>query len=747
MKGLSSWIVTVGLVFGLPAVASAQVPPVTVVDLIGPAGSSGQLTALSLGVPSLHGGLVDADMLRIYGEDANLGPYRLHCAVDETDGVLDCAEPQLLNLPPGSEPGGYWRVTPWGDMDLVVDASGGRLVVLDPSSSTVDQAVSLLPGGAELIAQPTAAASYQGRLFFSEGLVGGGVDFCGGCLSEPSRPGGVHSVARSFSGLPDVGGGEYSFGAYGTAREDIPAEATRALAVLDASAGDQSGGVIVAAASGGERARVQLWDYNPEAGDAPVLASAWGLPLGELSCDGQAAVLGQPVGLGLLPTSEGELGAVFVAAEAGIAMFSPEGNFLRWVFVAEDFELGAETVVQDVALNPDRSILFAIVTEPTTSGGKLLAWNARNILQGWHDRPAVNLRVGAGAAFEQIGDALKLACTGDTVEVLPGTYDESLEIVGQALTLRSVGDRTNPPSIRGGSTGSAVVDIRYVASPGVVLDGLILRDGAGGAELPWLWEEVSEDLSWFGGGVAIFEAEVDIRRTLISDSFAQAGGGIGAVSPRALRLSNVAIFDNTADTAAGGVGVWGTGLYPHPEVEFEFVTITANRSDSSLWGALFLYETWLDMHSSIVFGNGQTPYGQAETQGCVRYSNLHYSSAGDWPLEGDSDCWDGLTGGVIDSAPEFVAPEVQPPDLQLLPGSPSEDSGIPIYSALDMDGSRADQGVFGGPLGGWLVEVLPGQSYPSGVRCTTASAPDSRRAVALLVLLLALWGRGRSRQD
>lgn len=90
----------------------------------------------------------------------------------------------------------------------------------------------------------------------------------------------------------------------------------------------------------------------------------------------------------------------------------------------------------------------------------LLPW----LLLGAASLQAATLRVVPG---ERIADAIAAAQPGDTIEIARGRYHETLRI-DRPLTLRGLGR----PSISGGGQG----DVIRVVSPGVRIEGLIVRD-------------------------------------------------------------------------------------------------------------------------------------------------------------------------------------------------------------------------------------------------------------------------------
>ena len=77
-------------------------------------------------------------------------------------------------------------------------------------------------------------------------------------------------------------------------------------------------------------------------------------------------------------------------------------------------------------------------------------------------------------------------------------------------------------------------------------------------------------------------------------------------------------------------------------------------------------------------------------------------AAGEEPLRGDAYDSDRDASGpndLLDTDPLFTDPENL--DFTLQPGSPAIDAGDPDPAFDDVDGSRNDMGIFGGPGGAW----------------------------------------------
>jgi nitrous oxidase accessory protein len=107
------------------------------------------------------------------------------------------------------------------------------------------------------------------------------------------------------------------------------------------------------------------------------------------------------------------------------------------------------------------------VTIANRRGAAILVSVAALILLAAPAALAATWRVHPGASIQE---AIKQAAPGDVIEIARGDYRENLRIE-KPLTLRGV-DR---PTISGGQSGDTI----RVVAPGVVIEGLIVRDSGG----------------------------------------------------------------------------------------------------------------------------------------------------------------------------------------------------------------------------------------------------------------------------
>jgi hypothetical protein len=147
---------------------------------------------------------------------------------------------------------------------------------------------------------------------------------------------------------------------------------------------------------------------------------------------------------------------------------------------------------------------------------------------------------GAGN-YTSIQTAIDNAVSGDTIQVFPGRYYESLTIENQGLTLQSnyplTGDRrTINNTIIDGQLLDRCVKI---SSSNVTLNGFTITNGF---------------CEYGGGGVglSLYCVEIRILNNIIENNYANQGGGIAAYEECEIFLSGNVIKDNRSIGIGGG---------------------------------------------------------------------------------------------------------------------------------------------------------------------------------------------------
>jgi hypothetical protein len=118
--------------------------------------------------------------------------------------------------------------------------------------------------------------------------------------------------------------------------------------------------------------------------------------------------------------------------------------------------------------------------------------------------------------YTSIGSAIQAANPGDVVWIAPGTYSETINVSGKAITIRGGGDGVI-------IDGTSLTDSLFIAKsgegPGTVIDGLVFRNGRVGSTL-----DIAPTLR-VGGGARIENASPTIRNCTFEQCRAQFGGG------------------------------------------------------------------------------------------------------------------------------------------------------------------------------------------------------------------------------
>ena len=174
--------------------------------------------------------------------------------------------------------------------------------------------------------------------------------------------------------------------------------------------------------------------------------------------------------------------------------------------------------------------------------------------------------------------AINAASNGDTVLVADGTYHESINFLGKAITVKSV-DGASKTTLDGGGTDT-VVTFSDGEGAGSVLEGFTVTNGysqysgsgiyiAGAA--PTIRNNViAKNAGCAGIGIAVQGGGPLITGNVIRNNFMSGcsggtgGGGIGVVAPPSsgqARIINNLIANNNASSSNGGGGIslWAAG--------------------------------------------------------------------------------------------------------------------------------------------------------------------------------------------
>jgi len=323
--------------------------------------------------------------------------------------------------------------------------------------------------------------------------------------------------------------------------------------------------------------------------------------------------------------------------------------------------------------------------------------------------------------YSTIQGAITASCDGDEIIVADGTYYESIDFKGKAITLRSM----NGPGytiIDGEGLESSVAVCTNGETWDTVLDGFTLTNGTG---TPYAGYR-------HGGGLFIHAAYPTVRNCVFEGNIAEAGGGVsvcmglglianceftgneatfggerGGGGLHSLASSpvvyNCSFVGNLASGPASGGGIALTAGYPsiancmffgnegtfggglrnnNSEAVITNCTFAGNVSRNPDWGSGILsYNSGatVTIVNSVFWGNTDGVSGdQIVDEYGAETTVLHSIVQGGWE--------DGPGEGVIDEDPLFVDPDGG--DLRLLPGSPCIDKGDSmafLETGLDCD--------------------------------------------------------------
>ena len=177
------------------------------------------------------------------------------------------------------------------------------------------------------------------------------------------------------------------------------------------------------------------------------------------------------------------------------------------------------------------------------------------------DDPPATRRVQPPSSIQAVIDASR---DGDTVVVAPGTYLETLDFCGKAITLRGEGGRDL--TVRDGGGRGSVVSFRSGEGRDSKLEGFTITNGeatfGGGILCLGASPEIADNeirgnralLS--GGGVALLQSNPLVEASRIVENEAGVfGGGIICGDCSEVEITGSQIVSNTAGRAGGGLGL------------------------------------------------------------------------------------------------------------------------------------------------------------------------------------------------
>jgi len=246
--------------------------------------------------------------------------------------------------------------------------------------------------------------------------------------------------------------------------------------------------------------------------------------------------------------------------------------------------------------------------------------------------------------YSSIQAAIEAAEDGDEILVYPGTYYENVDFIGKQLELFSffttTGERDyiDETIIDGNGTGSCIRCVNS-GTESSEINGFTLKNGSGSYYITYP--------RYMGGGIYVFESNLNVNSCVIEENTAEVGGGISISNNSDVSLSDVIIRNNYANHHGGGIR-FNNGLCV---IEFDTVQRCSIYNNYSPKGAdLFCqYEggnqavfldtiTVEDYWGYYIFQYNEIPPGFAPTGLTIDYQNvwlepvdadLHVSPEGD----------------------------------------------------------------------------------------------------------------------
>ncbi|MFM7200097.1 MAG: right-handed parallel beta-helix repeat-containing protein [Myxococcota bacterium] len=345
---------------------------------------------------------------------------------------------------------------------------------------------------------------------------------------------------------------------------------------------------------------------------------------------------------------------------------------------------------------------------------------------------------GGPRTFTTVQAAVDAAHSGDTVRIAPGFYPESVEVNGKALTLEGSG--TAEQQVLDGMQVGSVMRIGP-AEGTTVLRRLTLQRGAAARGAGLLAEGAQLELDQVrlldnharskGGGAWISGGSVRIVESVVEGCSARSGGGIwleNTQAPEVLRSS----FLHNRGMMGAAVHIEGSGALVSASLflengrtptgegskgEISLTVETQGAQQIELTNNVFLRNGCCNLsvraggtpriYNNVLMESAGYALATFYSRPDLAYNTLYHNVMGELKyLDGSGGLQSAIiTGSAGNQAlnPAFVGDLKQNAasieSYQLSPSSPCWDRGHPDASYQDLDGTRNDMGLFGGPEG------------------------------------------------
>jgi len=199
----------------------------------------------------------------------------------------------------------------------------------------------------------------------------------------------------------------------------------------------------------------------------------------------------------------------------------------------------------------------------------------------------------------------------------------------------------------------------------------------------------------FGGGVFLNSSSPSMVNVRISENIAeQVGGGLICQSNSNPRLVNSVLSMNISDKDGGGIACLSNSSPSLVNV------VVSNDTADNNGGGIYISNSNLNIKNTILWGNSphEIYFTVSEGSDSVSISYSDIQDGEDGIVIDNNEIVNWLEGN-LDEDPLFV--DIENNDFHLTEDSPCIEAGNPDPEYNDIDGSRNDMGIYGGPNGGW----------------------------------------------
>lgn len=364
---------------------------------------------------------------------------------------------------------------------------------------------------------------------------------------------------------------------------------------------------------------------------------------------------------------------------------------------------------------------------------------------------------------QSIQTAIDAATAGDEIVVAPGTYNQLIDFVGKAITVRSSGG-PEVTILDGTDLLGSVVTCDTSEGPDSVLEGFTITGGQG---TTWLTKRV-------GGGIFNNWAEPTLRDCVFRENGADEGGAMWNRG-RDPMIVDCTFTDNTNTSEGNG----GAAIYLQLSDPTLQNCIFADNAAANYGGAIYSLSSSPSFINTVFHGNTATLGAAVLTNGgsmtfhnCTFSANAASASGGaiaaldgsvtlyNSVLWGDSPDeiydfassaavywstvmggWSGAGANVSSDDPMFVNATVH--DYHLQAQSPCVNAGdnaaIPTGVAVDLDNNARVVGTV--DLGPYERQDGAGDdTCDADIAGPAGPAPDGNVDALDLLMLIAQWG-------